>query len=77
MRNAQGRQRVGSIDVEIKLGDAAASLRLLERALAQYEDFCVVTQSVRAALQVDVRVVDSTGLVLQGAAKSLAWSSST
>ena len=37
---------------------------MLERALAQFEDFCVVTQSVRAAFPVDVRVLDSAGTVL-------------
>jgi organic hydroperoxide reductase OsmC/OhrA len=78
VRNAQGRPRIGRIDVEIELGDPAAGLRLLERALALYEDFCVVTQSVRAGIQVDVRVVDSEGLVLQGAAvESAADKSST
>jgi uncharacterized OsmC-like protein len=60
VRNEQNRLRVGRIQVEIRLGVPAAELKLLDRALAQFEDFCVVTQSVRAAIPVDVRVLDST-----------------
>ena len=37
----------------------------MERAFAQFEDFCVVTQTVRAAFPVDVRVLDSQGPVLK------------
>ncbi len=64
--DAQGRLRVRGIDVELRLGVPAAGLRLLERALAQYENHCVVTQSVRAAIPVAVRVVDGDGVVLAG-----------
>lgn len=65
-RNKLGRLRVGSIQVEIRLGVAAVALMHLDRALAQFEDFCVVTQSVRAAIPVGVRVLDRDGLVLAG-----------
>ena len=63
-RNAQGRLRVAGIEVAIRLGVAAATLRQLDRALAQFEDFCVVTQSVRAAIPVEVRVFDHSGALL-------------
>ncbi len=66
VRNEQNRLRVGSIAVEIRLGVAAATLKQLDRALAQFEDFCVVTQSVRAAIPVQVRVLDGEGAVLAG-----------
>jgi hypothetical protein len=33
--------------------------------LAQFEDFCIVTQSVRAGIQVDVTVIDREGTVLK------------
>jgi organic hydroperoxide reductase OsmC/OhrA len=66
VRNEQNRLRVGSIDVEIRLGVAAGALKMLERALAQFEDFCVVTQSVRAAIPVHVKVFDSDGVALAG-----------
>jgi len=62
--NERGRQRICSIAVDIRLGAAAAQFRMLERALSQYEDFCVVTQSVRAGIPVTVRVFDSQGTLL-------------
>ena len=63
-RNAQGRLRVAGIEVAIRLGVAASTLRQIDRALAQFEDFCVVTQSVRAAVPVAVRVLDDDGTLL-------------
>jgi hypothetical protein len=65
VRNAQNRLRVGGMQVDLHLGVAAASLKQLDRALAQFEEFCVVTESVRAAFPVDVRVVDGDGRVLK------------
>jgi hypothetical protein len=43
-----------------------AALKHAERAIAQFEDFCVVTQSVRAGIDVPVTVVDGAGVVLKG-----------
>jgi hypothetical protein len=34
--------------------------------LAQFEDFCIVTQSVRQGIEVAVTVVDGDGAVLLG-----------
>jgi organic hydroperoxide reductase OsmC/OhrA len=65
-RNEQRRLRVVRIDVALHLGVPAADLQLLERALGQFEDFCVVTQSVRLSIPVEVRVMDSLGAVLKG-----------
>lgn len=62
--NAHGRLRMQAIAVDISLSEAAARLRLLDRALAQYEDFCVVSQSVRAGIPVTVRVFDGEGVLL-------------
>ena len=39
-------------------------MRPLDRALAQFEDFRTLTQSVRAAIPVGVRVLDRDGVVL-------------
>lgn len=64
LRNEHKRLRIGRVDVEVRLGVAAAELKQLERALAQFEDFCTVTQSVRAAFPVGVRVLDSAGVLL-------------
>ncbi len=64
-RNEQQRWRIIGIAVEIRLGQPAAEFALLERVLGQFEEFCVVTQSVRAAIPVTVRVVDSHGTVVK------------
>lgn len=64
-RNAQGRLRVAGIGVDIRIGSPAQELAHLDRVLAQFEDFCVVTQSVRAGIPVEVTVRDSAGAVLK------------
>jgi uncharacterized OsmC-like protein len=63
-RNAQWRIRIGRIEVDLHLSAAASELRLLDRVLGQFEDFCTVTQSVRAGIPIDVRVIDGGGAVL-------------
>jgi uncharacterized OsmC-like protein len=64
-RNAENRLRISRIAVDLHLAAPAAALRSLERVLAQFEDFCIVTQSVRAGIAVDVRVIDNDGQVLE------------
>ena len=66
VRNEHARLRMGSIHVEIQLGVPAGALKHLDRAIAQFEDFCVVTQSVRAAIPVGVRILDGDGVLLAG-----------
>lgn len=60
-RNEKGRLRIGRIAVEIRL---ASQYEHLDRCLAQFEDFCVVTASVRAGIPVEVRVIDIDGNLL-------------
>lgn len=64
-RNAEGRQRVLGLDARLTLGPPAATLEHLDRVLAQFEDFCTVTQSVRAAIPVTVQVSDAQGTRLK------------
>lgn len=64
VRNAQNRLRIGRIAVDLRLAAAAADMRALDRVLAQFEDFCIVTQSVRAGITIDVRVFDRHGALL-------------
>ena len=66
-RNAQNRLRVGSIAVDLHLGVMGSEIRMLDRILGQFEEFCVVTQSVRNAIPVEVRVLDKAGTVLKPA----------
>jgi hypothetical protein len=64
VRNAQNRLRIGLIGVDLHLSGVASQIKSLDRVLGQFEDFCIVTQSVRAGIAVEVRVTDSTGSVL-------------
>jgi organic hydroperoxide reductase OsmC/OhrA len=60
-RNEKGRLRIGRFDVTIHLSDAASGVQHLDRCTQQFEDFCVVTESVRRGIPVGVRVVDRDG----------------
>lgn len=54
VRNEQRRLRVGAVDVKLKPQIAAAEQAALEQCREVFEDFCVVTQSVREGLEVRV-----------------------
>ncbi|MBI2315490.1 MAG: OsmC family protein [Betaproteobacteria bacterium] len=60
-RNSENRLRVMNISVKLTLGVPAESLAHLDRALAQFEEFCTVSQSVRQGIPVTVEVCDSSG----------------
>ena len=60
-RNAEGRWRIPRAQVVITLADKAASLEHFDRVLGQFEQFCIVTQSVRDGIEVDVAIVDADG----------------
>jgi organic hydroperoxide reductase OsmC/OhrA len=64
-RNAESRLRVQRIVVRIVLGVPGASLQHLDRALAQFESFCTVAESVRQGIAIDVEVYDSAGARLK------------
>lgn len=61
VRNEQGRMRIGRYDVTIHLADEAGKIQHFDRCLSQFEDFCVVTESVRHGIPVGVRIVDAGG----------------
>jgi len=65
-RNEDKRLRVTGVDVALSLGKPAAELEHLDRVLAQFEDFCTVTQSVRAGMDVRLSVSDAAGQRLGG-----------
>ena len=58
------RWRIQEMKVELILGNAPDTMPHLERALSQFEDFCVVTQSVRQGIDVKVTVRAPDGSVL-------------
>ena len=55
-RNEAGRMRIGRVDVQIEPVVAEADQPRMRRCLELFEDFCVVTQSVREGIDVGVRV---------------------
>ena len=61
VRNDAGRWRIPKARVRILLADSAASFEHFERILGQFEQFCIVTQSVRDGIEVEVEVVDADG----------------
>jgi uncharacterized OsmC-like protein len=61
VRNEQGRLRVGGLEVDIRLDQ---TVERLAHCAAQFEDFCVVTDSVRKGIPVSVKVLDAAGQLI-------------
>src|SRR5579884_2834738 len=57
VRNERGRLRVGEIRVRLAPAVAPEARERIGRCLELFEDFCVVTESVRRGLPVAVEVV--------------------
>lgn len=64
-RNENKRLRIVGIHVKLELGQAAAGIEHLDRALAQFEEFCTVSMSVRQGIPIHVQVQDGTGAILK------------
>ena len=64
-RNVDGRWRIPRAQVTIQLSDNADALEHLPRVLSQFEQYCIVTQSVREGVAVDVVVKDASGRVVE------------
>lgn len=64
-RNEKNRLRVMGIEVSITLNGPPEALPHLERALASFEDFCTVTESVRQGILVNVGVFGPDGAKLR------------
>ncbi|MDG5975149.1 OsmC family protein [Hydrogenophaga taeniospiralis CCUG 15921] len=64
-RNENKRLRIVGIHVKLELGQAAASIEHLDRVLAQFEEFCTVSMSVRQGIPIHVQVQDGTGAILK------------
>jgi uncharacterized OsmC-like protein len=61
VRNEQGRLRVGGIAVDIRLEQ---TVERLAHCADQFEDFCVVTDSVRNGIPISVQVRDAAGQLI-------------
>ncbi len=55
-RNEQGRFRIAAVRVRLLPGIAAGDRERIERCLGIFEDYCIVTQSVRQGIDVQVEV---------------------
>jgi uncharacterized OsmC-like protein len=56
VRNEEGRWRIREMDVEITPSVAEEHARQLDRCAEIFEQFCVVSQSVRDGIEINVRV---------------------
>lgn len=56
VRNSRGRLRIGSLAVNIDPDVAEEDRERMSRCLAVFEDYCIVTESVRSGIPVDVSV---------------------
>ncbi|WP_101049262.1 OsmC family protein [Macromonas nakdongensis] len=65
-RNASNRLRIEAIDVHLELQKPGAEFEHLDRVLAQLEEFCTVSMSVKQGIAIGVRVSDADGTVLKG-----------
>jgi organic hydroperoxide reductase OsmC/OhrA len=69
VRNDTGRLRIGGLRVRIEpVVDDAESGRV-RRCLAVFEDYCVVTQSVRGGISVEVEVLPQAGVAARPTAR--------
>ena len=66
MRNAEGRWRIPQAFVELQLPEGNEHYQHLDRVLEQFEEFCIVTQSVRQGIDVQVTVKDAHGHIVLG-----------
>lgn len=64
VRNEKKRLRVGRLDIRITAGDELLESKKLDRCMTLFEDFCVVTASIREGIPVAVEVVNEAGEVL-------------
>ena len=60
-QNERGRWRVDNIAVELTIALQDGSTQALQHCLGLFEDFCIVTESVRRGIPVSVAVVDDKG----------------
>jgi organic hydroperoxide reductase OsmC/OhrA len=62
-RNDKGRMRLADLDVQIRV-PVSGGQSAVRRCLGLFEDFCVVTESIRSGIPVSVEVVDAEGRAL-------------
>jgi organic hydroperoxide reductase OsmC/OhrA len=64
IRNEKKRLRIGGMEVRLIVGDDLMSSRRFDRCKTLFEDFCVVSSSIREGIPIKVSVQDQEGQVL-------------
>jgi uncharacterized OsmC-like protein len=59
VRNERGRLRIGSIKVGLALDVADEYRERFERCRSLFEDYCIVTESVRAGIPIEVALTSA------------------
>jgi organic hydroperoxide reductase OsmC/OhrA len=67
VRNEKKRLRVGRLDVRITAGNELLASKKRDRCMSLFEDFCVVTASIRQGIPVGVEVYAESGELLHQA----------
>ena len=67
-RNEKGRLRLSGskVSINVELDKAEAATNRINKCMELFEDFCVVTQSVRNGINVEVEVIDQDGKKIFG-----------
>lgn len=60
VRNDKGRLRIGGMRVKLEPSVAEADLARVNQCAAIYEDYCIVTQSVKKGMDVTVELLPNT-----------------
>ena len=64
VRNEKKRLRIGRIDVALQMSEALSGAPKMKRCMYLFEDFCVVSDSIRNGIPIGVEVMDHTGEVI-------------
>jgi organic hydroperoxide reductase OsmC/OhrA len=64
IRNEQKRLRIGGMEVKLIVADELVQSKRFERCKTLFEDFCVVSASIRQGIPIKVSVKDQSGQIL-------------
>jgi organic hydroperoxide reductase OsmC/OhrA len=64
VRNEKKRLRIGRIDVALQMSEVLSGAPKMKRCMNLFEDFCVVSDSIRNGIPIGVEVRDHTGEVI-------------
>lgn len=64
IRNDKKRLRIGGMEVKLIVADELAQSKRFERCKTLFEDFCVVSASIRQGIPIKVSILDQQGQVL-------------